>query len=129
MSRVLHFEIHAEDPERAAAFYHGVFGWEIKKWEGPMDYWMVMTGKEGEMGINGGIVKRQGPDPEKMNPVSAYVCTIDVNDLDAFWEKVTTSGGEEALPKMPIPGMGWLCYCKDTEGNIFGMMQNDVNAK
>jgi predicted enzyme related to lactoylglutathione lyase len=30
---------------------------------------------------------------------------------------------------MAIPGVGWLCYFKDTEGNIFGMMQNDPAAK
>jgi len=45
MPRVVHFEIHADDPQRAANFYQGVFGWDIKKWEGPEDYWLVTTGK------------------------------------------------------------------------------------
>ncbi len=33
-----------------------------------------------------------------------------------------------ALPKMAVPGVGWLAYCKDTEGNIFGFMQSDETA-
>ena len=41
----------------------------------------------------------------------------------------TASGGSIALPKMPVPGVGWLAYFKDTEGNIFGAMQGDANAR
>jgi hypothetical protein len=37
-------------------------------------------------------------------------------------------GGKVVLPTMPIPGVGWLAYCSDTEGNIFGMMQADPKA-
>jgi len=43
MPRVVHFEIPATDPERAAAFYKKTFGWKFEKWPGPMDYWMVNT--------------------------------------------------------------------------------------
>ncbi len=58
MPRPVHFEIHADDPERAAAFYRSVFDWEIEKWEGPREYWLVTTGPEGTPGINGGLMKR-----------------------------------------------------------------------
>jgi predicted enzyme related to lactoylglutathione lyase len=54
MPRVVHFEIAANDPDKAAAFYQEVFGWKITKWEGPQEYWLVETGEEGEPGINGG---------------------------------------------------------------------------
>jgi hypothetical protein len=54
---------------------------------------------------------------------------MEVPDLDAHVQKVAALGGHTVLPKMPIPGMGWLACCKDTEGNIFGMMQNDPGAK
>jgi predicted enzyme related to lactoylglutathione lyase len=33
-----------------------------------------------------------------------------------------------AVPKMPIPGIGWLAYVKDTEGNLVGVMENDPSA-
>jgi len=127
MPRVVHFEIHAADPDRAVNFYTTLFGWSFQKWEGPMDYWLVTTGPNEQPGINGGLVRRQGEIDGQA--VIAYVCTVDVEDLDASVQTALDNGGQIALPKMPIPGMGWLAYCKDTEGNIFGMMQGDPNAK
>jgi predicted enzyme related to lactoylglutathione lyase len=127
MSRVVHFEIHAENPQRAAAFYQGLFGWQFKKWDGPVDYWVIVTGPDNQKGINGGMIKRQGAIDG--TAVIAYVCTVDTDNLDASMSKATQLGGQIALPKMPIPGIGWLAYVKDTEGNIFGMMQADANAK
>jgi hypothetical protein len=129
MERVVHFEVHAENPERAAKFYADAFGWEIKKWDGPVEYWLVTTGPEGTMGINGGILRRKGTAPTKGQAVNAYVCTLGVTSLDESITKATAAGATMALPKMPIPGMGWLAYCKDTEGNLFGMMQSDMSAK
>jgi predicted enzyme related to lactoylglutathione lyase len=126
MGRVVHFEIHAGDPERAVAFYTGVFGWQFNSWGGPMEYWVITTGPDSEPGINGGLVRRRGEIDG--TAVLAYVCTVSVDDVDASVEKVLASGGALALPKMPIPGIGWLAYGKDTEGNIFGMMQNDPAA-
>jgi predicted enzyme related to lactoylglutathione lyase len=128
MPRVIHFEIHADNPERAAKFYSDVFGWTITKWAGPMEYWTVVTGPDGEPGINGGLMKRQHPLGGN-DGVIAYVCTIDVADLDGSMAKALRLGAAIALPKMPIPGLGWLAYMKDTEGNVFGMMQNDPAAK
>ena len=58
----------------------------------------------------------------------AYVCTVDVPALDDYLKKAQARGGAVAVPKMPIPGIGWLAYCKDTEGNVFGMMQSDPKA-
>ena len=127
MPRVVHFEIHAADPNRAVNFYQKLFGWTFQKWEGPMDYWLVTTGPNEQPGINGGLVPRQGEIDGQA--VIAYVCTVDVENLDASVQSAVDNGGQIALPKMPIPGMGWLAYCKDTEGNIFGMMQGDPNAK
>jgi len=127
MPRVVHFEIHAADPDRAVNFYKTLFGWEFQKWEGPMEYWLITTGPNEQPGINGGLVRRQGEIDGQA--VIAYVCTVDVENLDSSVEKAVNNGGQIALPKMPIPGMGWLAYCKDTEGNIFGMMQGDPNAQ
>jgi predicted enzyme related to lactoylglutathione lyase len=129
MSRVIHFEIHADQPERAAKFYTALFGWETTKWGGPVDYWLIKTGPDGQPGINGGLVKRQGPAPGENQPVNAYPCSIDVTALDATLQAITRHGGTIALPKVPIPGIGWLAYGKDTEGNIFGVMQSDPGAK
>jgi hypothetical protein len=121
MPRVVHFEVMAQDPVRAAKFYSQVFGWNINKWDGPMDYWLVGTGSQEEIGIDGGIAQAQGP-PHSVN-------TIDVNSVDAFVEKVLAGGGKVVMPKMAIPGMGYLVYCQDTEGVVFGMMESDPSAQ
>ncbi len=119
---MVHFEISADQPERAAKFYSTVFGWEIQKWPGPQDYWLITTGKEGTVGIDGGLMKR-------MHPSATTVNTIDVPSVDEFVTKVTQNGGKVIAPKMAIPGTGYLAYCQDTEGNTFGIMQANKSAK
>jgi predicted enzyme related to lactoylglutathione lyase len=127
--RVIHFEIHAEQPERAVKFYQTLFGWVITKWGGPADYWLCSTGAATEPGINGGLLVRRGPTPSEGQSVNAFVCTVQVPNLDSYWTKALGNGATAAVPKKPIPGVGWLAYVKDTEGNILGMMQPDANAK
>jgi predicted enzyme related to lactoylglutathione lyase len=129
MNRPIHFEIHAEDPERAKGFYEKLFGWSFNKWGGEWDYWLIKTG-EGAPGIDGGMLRRMGPAPasDAMTPVVAYVCTVGVEDVDHCVAKAVDLGGVAALPRMAIKGVGWLAYVKDTEGNIFGLMDEDKDA-
>lgn len=127
MGRPVHFEIHAEDLDRASTFYTAVFGWTFTPFQ-PGFYSLITTGPEDTPGINGGLIKRQGPAPAGGAPVFGYVCTIDTTDLDATLKAATANGATEALPRHAIPGVGWLAYMKDTEGNIFGMMQADPAA-
>jgi predicted enzyme related to lactoylglutathione lyase len=122
MPRVIHFEILADDPQRAVQFYQSTLGWQIDKWDGPQDYWLVTTGEKDQSGIDGAIMKRN-------NPQASVYNTVDVPSLDEYVRKVEAAGGHIVLPKMAVAGIGWLAYCADTEGNIFGMMQNDPNAK
>jgi uncharacterized protein len=122
MPRPVHFEIPADDPQRAIAFYETLFGWKFHKWDGPMPYWLIMTGPDSEPGINGGLMPRRHPDQPCVN-------TINVADLDASLQLAEKAGGQCVVPKMAVPGVGWLAYCKDTEGYIFGMIQNDPAAK
>jgi len=128
MPRPIHFEIHAAEPQRAIAFYTTLFGWKFEQWAG-QPYWLVSTGDKSAPGIDGGLLPRRGPAPAEMAAVNAFVCTIDVPDVDAASARVVDLGGTIALPKMPIPTVGWLAYGKDTEGNLFGMMTMDANAK
>jgi len=121
MARVVHFEIPADDPARAVKFYETVFGWKIQKWDGPENYWLAMTGEEGQPGINGAITGRG-------EPTTVVVNTMDVASVDDSIAQVVANGGSVLMPKMPVPGVGYLAYFRDTEGNAFGMMQNDPNA-
>ncbi|MFQ5919073.1 MAG: VOC family protein [Thermoplasmata archaeon] len=124
MARVVHFEITADDPERAAKFYGDVFGWSAMKWEGPQEYWLISTGDEKEPGIDGGLARRE--DSPLAQPITN---TIDVASVDKAISAVEASGGEILVPKSAVPGVGWLSYFKDTEGNVFGMMESDESAK
>ena len=121
MPRPTHFEIPAENPERAMQFYSIVFGWKFTKWAGPMDYWLISTGDPGEPGIDGGLMPRRDPNQPCVN-------TIRVANVDASLATVAQAGGVCVVPKMAIPGVGWLAYCKDTEGHIFGIMHMDTAA-
>lgn len=128
MGRLIHFEIHAEDPERAAGFYARVLGWDAKRWEGPVDYWLLTTGPDADPGINGAITLRRGAAPVEGEAVNAFVCTADVDDLDRAVEEAAAAGGELALPRTAVTGVGWLAYVKDTEGNLLGLMEADSSA-
>lgn len=121
MPRVVHFEIAADDPERAAAFYSKVFGWKITKWDGPQDYWLITTGQDGEPGINGGLMRPMGP--------ARCVNTVDVPSVDEVVARITGSGGKVVAPKMAVPGVGYLAYCQDPEGTTFGIVQFDRTVR
>lgn len=121
MPRVVHFEIPCDDTDRAVRFYQDVFAWQINRWDGPQDYWLVTTGDNDQPGINGGLLRRAHPGQPVVN-------TINVPAVDECISRVVAHGGEVVMPKTPIPGIGWLAYFKDTEGNIFGVMQDDLAA-
>jgi predicted enzyme related to lactoylglutathione lyase len=121
MSRVVHFEIPADDPERSIKFYESAFGWKFHKWEGPLEYWLITTGSDDQPGINGGLARREDPDISVEN-------VIDVADIDQAVSRIESSGGKIIRPKIAVPGVGWYVYFADTEGNIFGMMERDENA-
>ena len=121
MARVVHFEIPADDPERAIKFYEKVFDWQIEKWDGPMEYLLIMTGEEDKPGIDGGLARREDPDTGVEN-------TVDVKDLDVTLANVKAQGGKVIRPRIAVPGVGWMAYIKDTEGNVFGLMESDPEA-
>lgn len=122
MPRVIHFEIPADNAKRISRFYENVFGWTVQKWDGPIDYWFLMTGDQKEAGIDGAFAIRQGPDDIVVN-------TIGVSSIDDTIKKITKSGGKIIRPKSTIPGVGYVAYFKDTEGNVWGIMQSDMSAK
>jgi predicted enzyme related to lactoylglutathione lyase len=116
MPRVVHFEIYGENPKQLIDFYGKVFGWKFEKW-GPIDYWIIKTG-DGQ-GIDGGLGKQKNPG----------VNTIDVPDVDEYLSKIKIAGGIILTPKMTLPGIGYLAYFQDSQGNVFGIMKDDPAAK
>jgi predicted enzyme related to lactoylglutathione lyase len=122
MPRICHFDIPADNPARAQKFYSEIFGWKFAKWDGPMEYWMVNTGDDKQPGINGGLSKRM---PGQIGVTN----TIDVTSVDEFAKKILSHGGMILVPKMAIQTVGYFAQCMDTEGNIFGIIEFDKNAK
>jgi predicted enzyme related to lactoylglutathione lyase len=125
---IVHFEIPVDEPQRAIAFYTELFGWEFRPWGEPEPtYWLIQTvppdasGMPSRSGVNGGMMKKHHP----QQPWANY---ISVEDVDTYAVKAVSLGGQIALPKTAVPGMGWFVYLKDTEGNIFGIWQTDSNA-
>jgi predicted enzyme related to lactoylglutathione lyase len=122
LGKVIHFEIPATDPERTVEFYKKVFGWTAQKYPGPFQYWLLKTGEDNEPGINGAIT-------EKSETVTATTNTISVPIFEDAAKKIVEAGGKVLMPKTAVPGIGYMAYCKDPEGNTFGIMQMDPNAK
>ncbi len=125
MARPVHFEIHADDPQRAIDFYTGVFGWTVNQW-GDQQYWLVSTGPTEEPGIDGAILPRLGDHPAAGAPVVGMVNTMQVADLDASLATAFSLGGILALDKMVIPGVGTVAYVLDSEANVIGMLQPEA---
>ena len=114
---IVHFEVPASDPDRAAAFWGGLFGLEI----GPsmsedFVYRMFQTTPS-----SGGAV--MGSE----NPGSGLVVYHATDDIDASVAKVRELGGT-AEDKQPVPTHGWFASCVDTEGNKFSLWQADTTA-
>lgn len=120
MSKVIHFEIVAKDPERAVKFYTDAFGWQINRWEGGPEYWLVKAGEDSEPGIGGAIMR--GDETRTQN-------TITVSSIEEYSRKVTDAGGKVITEKQAIPGVGYFAYCTDPEGMVFGILQPDMSLK
>jgi predicted enzyme related to lactoylglutathione lyase len=121
-NRIVHFEIHCPNLDAATKFYEHVFGWKLTNWPGPEKYVLAETGDATAPGINGGLLPSRDGQPRTVN-------TIQVENVDAAVKKAVDHGGKQVVPKMAIPGVGWLAYCTDPGGNIFGVMSPDKAAK
>src|SRR5579862_1235874 len=123
MDHLVHFEIHADDPHRAVAFYTGLFGWAPQRM-GEQDYWLLNATTEGAPGIDGAIMRRMGPRPEVGAPIVGMVNTVQVDDLDAALARAMELGADLALERMEIAGVGSVAYVHDTEANVLGLFQS-----
>ncbi len=120
-NRVVHFEIPADNVERAKTFYQKAFGWQISQYPG-MEYHMVGTtpvDQKTQMptepgAINGGMPKRQ-------DPVKSTVVTVDVPDIESSLKNIEMLGGKVVQKKQAVGDMGFTAYFKDTEGNVVGL--------
>ena len=83
----MHFDLLADDPERAVKFYTSAFGWKFDKWSGPFDYWVITTGSDTERGIDGEMSQRSAGATNSI--------TIGLTSIDDSLKKVTDAGGHD----------------------------------
>jgi len=125
---IVHFEIPADDPEKLKQFYENVFGWKIEKTPGPVEYWMINTvpadeqGRPTEMGVNGGMMKRQAPEHKLTN----YIL---VESVDEYSGKIEEAGGKIIIPKTAVPSIGYWAMFADPDGNVLAILEEDKEAK
>ena len=115
MPKFVHIDIAADEPERAAGFYEKVFGWSIRKLEGPVPYWLIATSDD-PADLGAGIAKRE-------EAWQSTTPTIEVDSVDDYGRKIVDEGGTIIVPKVLIPGVGHLLTFKDTEGNVFAILE------
>lgn len=122
MPTIVHFDIATDDPERAKQFYESLFGWKLESPPGMTDFYLIETEDlAGNKGVGGGLGKRG-------DPYQKITCYIGVDSIDEYCRKVANLRGTVVHPKMPVPGWGYLATCMDTEGNMFGIWQDDKTA-
>lgn len=123
MPRFVHIDIAADDPQRAADFFSKVFGWSVQKLEGPIPYWLLSTShpSEGGLAIGAGVAYRE----ELWQSVTP---TIGVPSADEYADKITAAGGAIVRPKTLIAGIGYLVTFRDTEGNVFAILESIASA-
>ena len=115
--QIVHIEIPADDTAKSRQFWGSLFGWQFEAFPGsPSEYWMTRISEQGGAAITNMEPGKQG--------TRAY---FDVEDIKAGAARVKELGGEADEPQ-PVPGMGWFVTCKDTQGNEFGLWQNDPSA-
>ena len=123
MPTIVHFDIPADNLERAKKFYKDLFDWDIESVPGPMEYYNIATTNENqEAGVGGGMGQRQQPG----TGITNY---IGVSSVDEYIKKVEQLGGRTIMPKTTIPGFGYLAVFLDTENNSLGLWETDPNAK
>jgi|SRR5271170_3523914 len=115
------FEIPADDPSRARAFYNKLFGWKLNPLPHMADYWHIDTGGP-DASADGGLMKR-------MHPAHTITNYINVPSVTRFMAKVKKLGGSICKPKTAVPGMGYLAICQDTENNTFALWEMNPKAK
>jgi len=123
MPTIVHFDIASDEPQRAKRFYESLFGWKMMGPPGMTDYYLVETEDlKGKPGVGGGLGKRGDPSQR----ITMYV---GVDSVDKYLKQVTALGGRVVMPKTTVPGWGYLANCVDTEGNAFGLWQEDKTAR
>ena len=117
---VIHFEIPADDIDRARNFYSSLFNWDIRDVPGRNNYLLITTG--GEKAVSSSLIKR-------FSPKQTTIMYFDVPSVDGYSAKVQQLGGKVIVSRKAVPGTGYFAICLDTENNTFGIWEENKDAR
>jgi predicted enzyme related to lactoylglutathione lyase len=106
------------DPEAAAAFYGGLFGWDfedVMPSGSPAKYFMAR--------IRGGDVAAVGSVPEGAPPMAVWNTYVAVDSADEAAAKVQAAGGQVLTEPFDVMDAGRMGVFADPEGAVFCVWQ------
>lgn len=125
MNTIGYFEIQSTNPKREVDFYTTLFGWKFEKIPNmPIEYYHIITNT-----IQGGLLQRPSEIPPIHCGSNAFVCSIQVENIDKMMEQILALGGKVAMPKFAVPNKCWQAYFLDLDNNTIGLFQVDENAE
>ena len=123
MPTIVHFDLPADNVDRAKKFYEKLFEWKFNQVPMPTPFFLIETKDlNGNPGVGGGMGERKLPEQSTMN-------YIGVPSVEEYISKVKKLGGNIIMQRTAVAGWGYLAICVDTENNNFGLWQEDKNAK
>lgn len=123
MATIVHFNIIADQIDRAKTFYEKAFDWKFVSLPEPMNYYLIeTTDVDGQKGIGGGLTIRES------SQVPGTINFIGVTSLDEMVDRIKMLGGKIVTAKQVIPNWGYFAVCTDTENNQLGLFQEDKTA-
>ena len=109
-------QLNTHEPDRAAGFYTGLFGWEIQRNADEPPYW----GIENKGWLNGGMMKL--PDEAQDTPPH-WLVYFTAEDLDAAAGSIGELGGTVMVPPTSVPPEGRILVARDPQGAVFGLFE------
>src|SRR3954462_9828054 len=106
------------DPETAADFYRGLFGWEFEDVMPPDSPGKYFIGR-----IRGGNVAAVGSIPEAAPPMAMWNTYIWVESADETASKVRAAGGNVVMEPFDVMDAGRMAVCTDPAGAMFCVWQ------
>jgi predicted enzyme related to lactoylglutathione lyase len=116
-----HLEISTGNVKGSSHFYKELFGWNFEGMHTPMPdnpdfhYYMANLGNN-----TAGVAFAEADAPGiKPGTVIPYITT---DDVEASLNKAVELGGKLMMPKMEIPGGGFIGLFEDPQGNVIGLL-------
>ena len=127
MFNIVHFEIPADNVERAQKFYSELFGWKIKKFTGSSPHGILVDHGRRRKRRDGRPGRRD--DAAADAPATDHHCILTCHRSMNTWIRSRGLGGKVVVPKTAIPGMGYFAVCLDPENNGFGLWEDNPQAQ